>query len=448
MVWRASWMRERLSLMGLALWDLGVIAGAYNLIYARRLGAWPGLTGGLTAFVLVWLGGSYLLGRYSERPTPGLAGLWRALSATLTVALTVLLLFVGHSWLFAIHDAGTRFRGFLIPLLAVIVVLALGGQLLVGAASRRPSPWLLITSGVERDLLEQELGRRHPRLLPRTRVVTADQVELLLSGELDDTLVAISEQAEIHDSLLERLLALRSRGVRICSLVDWAETELQRVPPELLSDRWLLHADGFSIQPGRLRWRIKRLGDVIGALGLIVLTAPLILLGALMVRLEDGGPVLYSQIRTGLYGQPIRIWKLRSMRLNAEADGARWAARADPRITRSGSILRRLRIDELPQLFGVLAGDLSLIGPRPERPEIELDLEPRIPHYRVRHWIRPGLSGWAQVNYPYGASVEDSRMKLSFDLYYVRHSGLLLDLLITLKTIRLVLHARGAQPTA
>jgi lipopolysaccharide/colanic/teichoic acid biosynthesis glycosyltransferase len=317
----------------------------------------------------------------------------------------------------------------------------------VGAATRRPSPWLLITSGSERELLEQELDRRHPWLPPHTQVVTGEQVERLLDGDLDDTMVAISEQAEIHDSLLERLLALRSRGVRICSLVDWAEHELQRVPPELLSDRWLLHADGFSIQPGRLRWRIKRLGDVIGALGLIVLTAPLMLLGALMIRLEDGGPVLYSQIRTGLYGQPIRIWKLRSMRRNAEAGGVRWAARADPRITRSGSILRRLRIDELPQLFGVLAGDLSLIGPRPERPEIELDLELQIPHYRIRHWIRPGLSGWAQVNYPYGASVEDSRMKLSFDLYYVRNSGLLLDLLITLKTIRLVLHARGAQPT-
>ena len=134
------------------------------------------------------------------------------------------------------------------------------------------------------------------------------------------------------------------------------------------------------------------------------------------------------------------------MRVDAEANGLQWAQQRDPRITRCGACLRRLRIDELPQLWAVLRGDLSLIGPRPERPELELELEQEIPHYRVRHWIRPGLSGWAQVNYPYGNSVADSRIKLSYDLYYLRNAGILLDLLILMKTIRLVLRAQGAQP--
>ena len=182
------------------------------------------------------------------------------------------------------------------------------------------------------------------------------------------------------------------------------------------------------------------------ASGLLLLTAPLLLAAAALIRLEDGGPIFYGQQRTGLYGERILIWKLRSMRQNAESSGARWASRNDARITTVGNWLRRLRIDELPQLVSVLSGDMSLIGPRPERPELELDLEERIPHYRVRHWVRPGLSGWAQVCYPYGASIEDSRMKLSYDLYYLRNANLMLDFLILIKTLRLVARGQGAVP--
>ena len=228
--------------------------------------------------------------------------------------------------------------------------------------------------------------------------------------------------------------------------MDWAERSLQRVPPELLSERWLLAAEGFSLQPGRWSWRVKRFFDVLGAISLMLITSPVVFMAGLAIWLEDRGPIFYSQIRSGLYGDPVRIWKLRSMRVDAEASGLQWAQKQDPRITRSGAWLRRLRIDELPQLWAVLRGDLSLIGPRPERPELELELEQAIPHYRVRHWIRPGLSGWAQVNYPYGNSVADSRIKLSYDLYYLRNAGILLDLLILAKTIRLVLRAQGAQP--
>jgi lipopolysaccharide/colanic/teichoic acid biosynthesis glycosyltransferase len=230
--------------------------------------------------------------------------------------------------------------------------------------------------------------------------------------------------------------------------VNWAEQHLQRVPPELFSSRWLVQAEGFELQPGRWGWRLKRFGDVSVAGLLLLLSAPLIALTSLLIRLEDGGPILYSQARTGLYGDIIRIWKLRTMTPQAEAAGAQWASRGDHRITRIGHWLRKLRIDELPQLISVLKGEMSLIGPRPERPEIELDLEEQIPHYRTRHWVRPGLSGWAQVCYPYGASIEDSRMKLSYDIFYLRNANFMLDLLILIKTFRLVSLGQGAVPQA
>jgi lipopolysaccharide/colanic/teichoic acid biosynthesis glycosyltransferase len=258
--------------------------------------------------------------------------------------------------------------------------------------------------------------------------------------------IAVSEQAELDEAMLQRLLALRGGGTRLVSLLNWAEQVLQRVPPELFSSRWLVQAEGFELQPDRFGWRLKRLGDLLVA-GLLLLAAlPLLALAALLVRLEDGGPVLYGQVRSGLYGDPIRIQKLRSMRVDAEAQGIRWASAGDARVTRVGRWLRRLRIDELPQLLSVLRGEMSLIGPRPERPELEQQLEQAIPHYRVRHWIRPGLSGWAQVCHPYGASVADSRRKLSYDLYYLRNASLPLDLLILFKTLRLVLGGQGAEP--
>jgi lipopolysaccharide/colanic/teichoic acid biosynthesis glycosyltransferase len=170
------------------------------------------------------------------------------------------------------------------------------------------------------------------------------------------------------------------------------------------------------------------------------------LLCAGLIWLEDRGPVFYTQQRSGINDTTIRILKLRTMGVDAETEQARWAERNDPRVTRTGQWLRRLRLDELPQLWNVIRGDMSLIGPRPERPEIDTQLEQQIPNYRLRYLARPGLSGWAQVCFPYGASVADSRMKLSYDIYYIRNANLLLDLFILIKTIRLVLRGAGSEP--
>ena len=443
-------MHERLALLGLALWDLLTVAVSYNFIYWRRLGEWPFLTPGLSVLLLVWISSSYLLGRYSARRTLG----WRnsTFLRLIVVVGLVLGVFVFHSWFFVVRDAGTRFRGFLIPLLAMASVLSIAGQMLVRRKAQKVLNWLIVIGDDERSVVARELKDSLAPLHRMPRLLSPEDLEVLLSmnGDecegWDDVTVAISGQARLNDDAVERLLGLRGQGIQIRSLIDWCEIVLQRVPPELIDQRWFIAAEGFSIQPGRLAWRWKRLFDVSGASLLIALTAPLMLLVMALIRLEDDGPIFYTQIRTGLYGEQLKICKFRSMRQDAESDGIQWASRNDPRVTRLGLFLRRLRIDELPQLFAVLAGELSLIGPRPERPELEKALEAEIPHYRIRHWIRPGLSGWAQVNYPYGASLDDSRMKLSFDLFYVRNAGFLLDLLILFRTIRLILKAEGAQP--
>ncbi|QNJ07666.1 undecaprenyl-phosphate glucose phosphotransferase [Synechococcus sp. Minos11] len=442
MTLRAPWLRERLLLLSLALWDLVVVCAMYGFIYRFRLGQAPGVTLALTILVLFWLGGSYLLGRYTQRRRG-----WASWQPTAQLALLVLAIFVAQAWLVGIADSGTRLRSFLLPLLCGIAAgSGLGHQVL---AAFRPE-WeavVLLCTTAERPILKAELATLPAKIHQQITFVDEDEDPgVLTQFSRRSLIVAISDQARIPDAHLERFITLRPLGVRVGSLVDWAERSLQRVPPELLSERWLLAADGFSLQPGRWSWRVKRFFDVLGAISLLLITSPLVLIAGLAIWLEDRGPILYSQIRSGLYGDPVRIWKLRSMRVDAEVNGMQWAQIQDPRITRCGGWLRRLRIDELPQLWAVLRGDLSLIGPRPERPELELELEQSIPHYRVRHWIRPGLSGWAQVNYPYGNSVADSRIKLSYDLYYLRNAGILLDLLILVKTIRLVLRAQGAQP--
>jgi exopolysaccharide biosynthesis polyprenyl glycosylphosphotransferase len=395
--------------------------------------------------ILLWVGSSYLLGRYSSPEQGQQDSKRKRLITTAIVPLLVLTcVVVVVSWGLKVEDPRT-FRSFLLPLLGTVFAGSALGQIWITNWRRTGQRWLLVGDGEELDILRRELGSEsHTHQL---LFCDGDDLEALNLPETDNIdAIAVSESARLDDALLQDLLARRGRGSSICSLVVWAEQHLQRVPPELFSSRWLVQAEGFELQPGRWGWRLKRLGDLVVASGLLLLTAPLLLAAAALIRLEDGGPIFYGQQRTGLYGERILIWKLRSMRQNAERSGARWASRNDARITTVGNWLRRLRIDELPQLVSVLSGDMSLIGPRPERPELELDLEEKIPHYRVRHWVRPGLSGWAQVCYPYGASIEDSRMKLSYDLYYLRNANLMLDFLILIKTLRLVARGQGAVP--
>ncbi|MBO8219533.1 hypothetical protein CU305_07680 [Prochlorococcus marinus str. MU1416] len=241
------------------------------------------------------------------------------------------------------------------------------------------------------------------------------------------------------------LINLKNRGYKILSLINWYERYLHRYPKEItnsndIAGEVLINKEINSSQ------RIKRFSEFFLSLLLLLILSPLIFLIAVLIKIEDNGPIFYSQIRNGFAGKSFRIYKLRSMKVNAEKNGIKWSSLNDERITKVGKLIRRTRLDEVPQLLSVLNGDMSLIGPRPERPEIDEMLSKEIPNYQLRYLVRPGLSGWAQVSYPYGASVEDTKMKFSYDLYYIKNFSTLFDLLILLETIRLVFNLRGSLP--
>lgn len=430
--------------MALAAWDATSIYVGYNVTFLMRIGRWDGVSAGLAVFAGTWLGVSYLLGRYS--PMESVEGDWVTnANKTLVTAGAVIGIFIGHAWVYQIVDAQTRFRGFLLPLIIGLYVVSMIGQFGRNALVNTRRDWVLVGDERERDVLAKEIDRFG--WSKDVLIATASGAfNRMMQPGRGSTGLAIGSIEEEKNTDIEGILRLRERGECVIPLISWCEQELQRIPPELIHSDWLVQAEGFGLRPGSNSWRIKRLADITGALVLIGVTAPIVIIAMVMIWLEDRGPVFYKQKRSGLFGKHIEIWKLRSMKVNAERHGAQWAAKNDKRITRVGGLIRATRIDELPQLFSVLRGDLSLIGPRPERPEIEEDLEKLIANYRIRHWVRPGLSGWAQVCYPYGASVADSRMKLSYDLYYLRNANWPLDVLIAIKTIRLVLNARGATP--
>jgi len=236
---------------------------------------------------------------------------------------------------------------------------------------------------------------------------------------------------------------LKKEGFIIYSLVDWAGAELQNYPVDFLDDNTSFINQLTTINKP-FQYRFKKASEFLISFILLIFTAPIILVSALLIFLEDKGSVFYTQERDGLFGEKFTILKLRTMKKNAEEKGIQWSKKNDNRITKVGSILRKIRIDELPQLISVIKGDMNLIGPRPERRFFNKILEKEIPFYNLRHEVKPGISGWAQVNYPYGSSKLDSKIKLSFDLYYIKNFSNFLDLLILFKTIRLILNARGS----
>lgn len=243
---------------------------------------------------------------------------------------------------------------------------------------------------------------------------------------------------------LKDLLRIKTTGVHVNEFSTFLERETGRVDLDTVNPSWLIFSDGFS--SGRmLSSAMKRLFDIVVSLVLLILTAPVIAIFSVLVRLDSPGPAFFRQTRVGLYGQNFSLIKLRSMRNDAEKGGAQWAAKADPRVTRIGRFIRKVRIDELPQAWTVLKGDMSFVGPRPERPEFVDDLETRLPYYAERHMVKPGITGWAQINYPYGASIEDARHKLEYDLYYAKNYTPFLDLLILLQTLRVILWNEGAR---
>ncbi|QJQ31097.1 TIGR03013 family PEP-CTERM/XrtA system glycosyltransferase [Sphingomonas lacunae] len=280
-----------------------------------------------------------------------------------------------------------------------------------------------------------------PAAVHRTKIDSlADHVVALNVGEV---VLALEERRNALP--LDDLLRIKTTGVHVNEISSFLERETGRVDLATVNPSWFIFSDGFTAGQ-RVSKVAKRLFDIVASLLVLLIMGPVVLIAAILVKLDSPGPALYRQRRVGLYGQPYDIFKLRSMRQDAEAGGkAIWAAEADPRITRIGRFLRMTRIDEIPQAWNVLKGEMSFVGPRPERPEFVQELEREIPYYAERHMVKPGLTGWAQINYPYGASIEDARCKLEYDLYYAKNYTPFLDLLILLQTLRVVLWPEGVR---
>ncbi|MGB5202440.1 MAG: TIGR03013 family XrtA/PEP-CTERM system glycosyltransferase [Sedimenticolaceae bacterium] len=285
----------------------------------------------------------------------------------------------------------------------------------------------------------QETDIPAERWLPHDRRLS----DLVLDHEVDEIVIAPDDRRLRLP--VDEILDCKMSGTMVLDLLSFFEKETSRIKLDVLQPSWIFFSDGFHL--GGLAQYSKRVLDLIVASIIFLVTWPLMLLVALAILIESGGrgPVLFHQVRVGLNGKEFRVHKFRSMRNDAEADGvARWATKNDTRITRVGATIRKSRLDELPQVFNVLLGEMSLVGPRPERPEFVEQLAKKIPFYHERHRVKPGLTGWAQLSYPYGATIEDARHKLEFDLYYVKNASAFLDLIILLETVEVVLWGKGA----
>ena len=348
-------------------------------------------------------------------------------------------------------------------------LLALAGLLLIRhlivlplVMALLPHRVLVLGTGPEARLVEASLASSHPlgvrlvgfyelervkeTVVSPTRVIAHNGgalADIVRQLTIDEIIVAVRQQRGGVLPLRE-LLDCRLNGVQVTDLARYFERMHGQVPIESLKVSWLIYGHGF--RQSAIRNFVKRTLDLFVSALLLVVTLPVMALAALCIGLEGGGPLIYRQERVGYRGRTFTVLKFRSMANNAEADGKpTWAAPNDIRVTRVGKLIRRTRIDELPQLFNVLRGEMSFVGPRPERPEFVAMLTDQIPFYAVRHSVKPGLTGWAQVRYSYGANVEQSIRKLEYDLYYVKNHTLVLDIVILLETVRVVLLGEGAR---
>jgi len=404
----------------------------------------------------------------------GLAGLYEQGSRTLTISIsgladilriafgvllgTVILVILNiHAEILSFEPRTLALGGG-----AAIVALALERLLFWRAKSldffkRR---MLVIGAGPQAATIEQSLGEEAPsKVAAYIRTGEEDATDLpanrVTTLPPDSTLLEIAEATGAEEIVVavrdrrgtlpvKELLECKLRGIEITDISAFFEREQQKIQLDSLNASWLIFGSGF-----RRHWfgnAVKRGFDILFSTILLIASSPVMLATALAIRLEGPGPILYWQTRVGRSNEPFEICKFRSMRPDAEKDGlARWATGDDDRITRVGRVIRKLRIDELPQAYNVLKGEMSFVGPRPERPFFVDQLSEEIPYFLARHSIRPGITGWAQVRYRYGASVEDARNKLQYDLYYVKNHTLFLDLVIMLETVRVVIFGRGAR---
>ena len=439
-----SWRNPRRILLVCAGLDLAGLLGLLALISLfKPLPVFPQL-GWLAFTALAYLGLGWLFGSYTVlrwRRLPLAAVLQRVLITgvvTLVVVALARLLLNPPDAVWLVHRSTQA--AWLLPLM--LLSLLMRGLLRRGVLLPPEAQVALVGPPAELAPVLAAWRRTPTPVRQPLRCLSLEQA-FELAPPVVLALAPSLEQNLQQRRLLEQLEERDPRDTSLTTPLNLLERQLERLPPALVPEPWLNYQELPWNRVFSLERQLKRVADLLVAAGLLTLTSPLLLVAALLIWLEDRGPVFYVQQRSGWLGRSFQVLKLRTMQVAPADAPPAWTVPGDRRITRVGLWLRRLRLDELPQLINVLSGDMSLIGPRPERPELEQELEARIPHYRKRHWMRPGLSGWAQVCAPYAASVEDSELKLSYDLYYLKHFSTWLDLIILFRTIKTVLKAGG-----
>ena len=289
-------------------------------------------------------------------------------------------------------------------------------------------------------------------LIDQDRIVqfNSSLFDFVVENGIEEVVVAVDERRRTDNRAegfpLEELLDCKLSGIEIVDVLSFVEREAGKIETRSLNPSWLVFSDGFA--HSATRDYVERFFDIVASSVLVLISWPFMLLTVIAIKLEEGlkAPILYGQERVGYKGKVFKVYKFRSMRIDAEKDGkAVWAKKNDSRITKTGNFIRNTRIDELPQIFNVLKGDMSFVGPRPERPEFVSQLKEKIPYFDERHRVKPGITGWAQLCYPYGASDEDSEQKLQYDLYYIKNRSLMLDLVILIQTVEVILIGKGVR---
>ncbi len=443
---------------------LVLVASVYGGMYLRFGGDlseaekyFPMFSVGMT-FALITIGAMTAMGLYERHLREGIWGL------LLRIVGGMLLSFFAMSIVFYLFPAMSLWRGafglaWLLGLVGIVCV-RLSFAILVDRELLKKRI-LVLGTGNKAAMIDQLLRRKSDRQgftivgyvhFPREHEVVRNNtirhdspfLDLVRRNHVDEIVVALDDRRKSFP--MEEIVDCRMAGVEVIDLMTFFERQAGKLPLGLLQPGWLVYSDGF--QNSSFRIYVKRLFDIAVSLIALLLAWPFMLLAAAAILVEGGGngKILYRQERVGQDGKCFSVLKFRSMCPNAEKDGkARWAKKNDDRITRVGVFMRRTRIDELPQLFNVLKGDMSFVGPRPERPQFVRQLSEKIPYYSERHRVKPGITGWAQICYPYGASEKDAEEKLQYDLYYVKNYSLFLDLMIIFQTLQVVLWGKGAR---
>lgn len=438
---------------------LGIIF-SFNLFHWLITGSFASdlLLNWKLAIIICYLGlYNYVLDLYSfHSPLSRMGILERSFVAILLTGITVMVTvyLVGPSFI-----GGFVGRGVLASGLFVVWLWSLSIRYFLNRAmisQRSQIQWLLLADR-DIDWFVQQFHELYPyeNILVLTKDADAnpelDEFSRRL-GSWNDLGAAIRDEQitgiitttnDLPSNLINHLMNIRISGIRIHSLNDFYEQYLSRIPVYHLDQNWIATTQGFDLIHSPLGLRFKRYIDIVAALAGLVIGFPILLATAFLVFISSGLPIFYTQRRTGENGKPITIYKFRTMVKEAEKEGPQYTSKDDPRFTFFGKMVRKFRLDELPQFYNVLKGDMSFIGPRPERPEFIAELQKNIPYYNLRHLVKPGLTGWAQVMYGYGDSTESAVEKLQYDLFYIKNYSLLLDISILLKSLKVILFGAG-----